>query len=72
MRRCFEVVFGETSDDSDVMRRNILLAGLEEIPALPDGIDADGGCLAGKGPARGDGPPQKKAPREAMVLHAKK
>ena len=59
MHRCGEVVFGETGDDSGVMWRNMLLTGLGKIPVLPDGIDAGG--LAGKGPARGDGPPRKKA-----------
>ncbi len=36
-----EVAFAETGDESDVMWRNMLLTGLEEIPAQPDGTDAD-------------------------------
>ncbi len=66
LHRCGDVAFAETADESDVMWRNMLLTGLEKIPALPDAIDdADlegvRRMLAGKGPARGDGPPRKKA-----------
>ena len=65
MHRCGGVAFAETGDETDVMWRNMLLTGLEKIPALPDAIDdADlegvRRMLAGKGPARGDGPPRKK------------
>ncbi len=62
MHHCGDVKFANTGDESDVMWRNMLLTGLDEITALPDAIcDIPGdGPPRCNGPARADGPIHKK------------